>query len=81
MTPTETARHTLESIVANRLLDGYAHRAPSRLAQAVDSGVCAGATCEACDWTGLAYAPFTHPTTGSYRAFMLCPRCGQVEEF
>ncbi len=81
MTIEVTELRTLASIATDGTLTGYERRAPTRLAQAVDSALCASATCAVCGWTGLAYAPYTHPTTGSYRIVAACPRCGQADEF
>jgi hypothetical protein len=56
------------------------HRAPGLLAAAdVDAEVAAAQKCGNCGHQGLDYRPFTKP--GSYRAFAVCPRCDEAEEF
>ena len=60
-------------------LSGYQPKAPSYQAAAIDSQVCAESQCDECGHKGLDYRPFTKP--GSYRAFAVCPECGEAVEF
>lgn len=66
-------------------VEGYqaGHGPRSRLAlidgEAVDQEACRQATCPCCGQQGLEYHPFHKP--GSYRAFAVCPKCGDTQEF
>jgi hypothetical protein len=46
-----------------------------------DAQACADAKCPKCNHQGLNLVVFTHEGVGSYRAFALCPECGNAEEF
>ena len=58
---------------------GWRPKAPSRLAEEIDSAVCAESVCANCGHRGLRYQPFTRG--GSYRAFAVCPKCKEEVEF
>jgi hypothetical protein len=48
----------------------------------IDRQVCAGGSCERCGHAGLLYRPFHKPEgRGQYRAFAVCPGCGDWSEF
>jgi len=59
--------------------EGYTWGAPSYDAQEIDKQVANNAKCEKCGYNGLCYRPFHKPD--SYRAFILCPDCGHIDEF
>ena len=58
---------------------GYSYGAPSYEAEKFDERVANEAKCDKCGYNGLRYHPFSKP--GSYRAFTLCPECGNIDEF
>ncbi len=60
-------------IFANLIADGYEQIAPDPETYAIDRGICAESVCMQCEKEGLLYQPYYHPTTGSYRAFCVCP--------
>lgn len=45
----------------------------------IDIEVCAESSCTNCGHEGLKYAGFEKD--GSYRAFSVCPKCDEAEEF
>lgn len=47
----------------------------------IDIQVCAESTCDNCGHKGLQCKPFIKPEIKSYRAFAVCPECGEAEEF
>ena len=47
----------------------------------IDAEVCADSTCENCRHKGMEYHPFVKDEPRSYRAFAVCPECGEVFEF
>jgi len=47
----------------------------------IDAQCCAEATCEACGHQGMEYHPFVRDEPRSYRAFAVCPECGESFEF
>lgn len=47
----------------------------------IDVQVCAESTCEHCGHKGLECKPFINIEHKSYRAFAVCPECGEAEEF
>ena len=67
---------------AELLREGYLPVAPSsgdpELDQ-IDPDVSRQARCPGCGGYGLEYRPFSKH--GSYRAFAVCPACGEAQEF
>jgi len=47
----------------------------------IDIDVCRKSTCEHCGHKGLECHPFINRERKSYRAFAVCPECGEAEEF
>lgn len=47
----------------------------------IDIQVCAESTCEHCGHKGLQVRPFINRERKSYRAFAVCPECGEADEF
>ena len=47
----------------------------------IDIGVCEESTCTQCGHKGLECVPFINREHKSYRAFAICPICGNAEEF
>jgi len=47
----------------------------------IDAQVCAESTCGKCGHKGLKVEPFINLEHKSYRAFSVCPECGEAEEF
>ena len=45
----------------------------------IDAGVLSVSHCSNCEHKGLDYHPMRKPE--SYRAFAVCPKCGNVQEF
>jgi hypothetical protein len=64
---------------------GYTPGAPPWLtvgAARIDAGVCAGSTCDRCGRRGLEFYPAHRPAGRmSYRAYTVCPACGDWAEF
>lgn len=58
---------------------GWRPKAPSRLAEEIDSAVCAEAECDQCGHVGMTYHPMTRGR--GYRAFARCPKCKCEVEF
>lgn len=48
---------------------------------AIDARVCAESKCENCGHQGMEYHPFVRDDPHSYRAFAVCPECGEAFEF
>ena len=72
----------LTDLLASGELDGYQPKPPPPgpfAGPEIDREICAEAHCAACGRQGLEYRPFTRP--GSYRAFAVCPVCGDTQEF
>jgi hypothetical protein len=67
----------------NLLQEGYENKRPAYTglfdAAQIDADVCADSSCSECGHRGLEYHPRVKP--GSYRAFAVCPKCGNEEEF
>lgn len=47
----------------------------------IDVEVCAESNCTHCGHHGLECVPFIKEAHHSYRAFAVCPECGEAEEF
>ena len=47
----------------------------------IDADVCNKAKCESCGHQGMEYHPFIKDEPRSYRAFAICPKCGEAFEF
>lgn len=47
----------------------------------IDAEACAESKCDNCGHQGMEYHPFVRDEPRSYRAFMVCPECGEVFEF
>lgn len=60
-------------------LEGYTEREPGRDTADIDAGVAAECSCSACGRNGLEYRPYMQGS--SYRAFAVCPTCGNASEF
>lgn len=58
---------------------GYQWGAPSAEARTIDKKVCAESKCGECGHGRLNYEGIHKG--GSYKAFSLCPECGDVQEF
>jgi hypothetical protein len=74
---------TLDDLLESGQLEGYIPEAPPGGlidAAEVDGDVAAQATCIRCKHRGMDYRPFRIPAV-SYRAFAVCPRCGEAHEF
>jgi len=72
----------LSEIIESGELEGYepGHKPPGLLGgAAIDAGIALEATCGGCGHKGLDYRPFT--SKSSYRAFAVCPKCDEAEEF
>ena len=84
------SRH-LTDVLASGELDDYHPRPPGPspigLGWDVDAEICRESHCAACGRQGLEYRPFTRPGSpslglrASYRAFAVCPVCGDTQEF
>ena len=48
---------------------------------AIDAEICENTRCENCGHQGLRFHPFVKDETKSYRAFAVCPACGEGFEF
>ncbi len=47
----------------------------------IDLEVCAESECKKCEHKGMDYKPFVRDNPRSYRAFAVCPKCGDRQEF
>lgn len=47
----------------------------------IDAEVCATSKCDNCGHYGMEYKGFVKDETKSYRAFAICPECGNSYEF
>ena len=47
----------------------------------IDAQICLESKCEECGHQGLEYHPFVRDEPRLYRAFAVCPACGEVFEF
>lgn len=47
----------------------------------IDIEVCSKSTCDKCKHQGLICNPFINRDHKSYRAFAVCPECGEAKEF
>lgn len=47
----------------------------------IDAQVCVESKCESCEHQGMEYHPFIRDEPYSYRAFAVCPECGEAFEF
>lgn len=64
----------------NELMEeGYKNQAPSNEVADMDTEVCKESECSSCEHIGLKYKAFTKGE--KYRAFSVCPNCGESEEF
>lgn len=52
-----------------------------RIAGGIDNEVCSESKCSFCGHCGVECVPFVNEHTHSYRAFAVCPACGEAEEF
>jgi hypothetical protein len=78
----DKAMETLTELIENGELDGYQPGRPTPGiidGASIDAEVCDKATCSNCGHRGMEYYPYVQP--GSYRAFAVCPNCGEAEEF
>ncbi len=57
---------------------GYKEQGPGGKREDIDADICHRAKCK-CGHTGLEYRPFWMPGE-SYRAFAVCPKCGEARE-
>jgi len=65
-------------------LSGYRQGAPSGGlvdSRSIDWEVCSESKCENCGHQGMEYHPFVRDEPPSYRAFAVCPKCGEAYEF
>lgn len=72
-----------EDFIANELSD-YERGYPTwglRIAGDIDNEVCAESKCTFCGHLGVECHPFINERIHSYRAFAVCPACGEAEEF
>lgn len=60
-------------------LTGYSIGAPSADVAALDRPICTESECSDCGHVGMDYRPIHKGD--SYRAFAVCPECGNTEEF
>lgn len=47
----------------------------------IDARVCSESKCDNCGHKGMEYHPFVRDEPRSYRAFAVCPECGEAFEF
>ena len=74
---------TLTELLDSGELEGYLAEAPTGgliSGAEIDRQVAASAVCSKCKHQGLEYHPFRVPGI-SYRAFAVCPLCGEAHEF
>ena len=63
--------------------EGYVPGIPGSMEtydHAIEAEFCATGICENCGHRGLEYMPFVDHTSQDFRAFGLCPECGNAEE-
>lgn len=70
---------TIGEIYQSGELSGYQPGQPEGPMSDVDQEICQDATCENCGHQGCEFYPYSKP--GSYRAFAVCPDCGEAMEF
>lgn len=69
---------TLQQLFDGGELMGYEMGYPGEAAE-IDGPICNEAACDSCGHVGLVYHPYKTKT--SYRAFAVCPECGEAMEF
>jgi len=47
----------------------------------IDANICYESSCDNCGHKGMEYHPFVREEPRSYRAFAVCPKCGEAFEF
>ena len=47
----------------------------------IDAQICSEVKCDRCGHQGMEYHPFVRDEPRSYRAFAVCPECGETFEF
>lgn len=72
---------TFTDMILDLLNDGYKMGAPGIIGATIDSQVCLESKCSKCGHSGMEYHPYSKPEVYSYRAFAVCPDCGDWEEF
>ncbi len=72
-------RRLLSTILASGDLEGYYASPPTPAIATEDADICRQARCHHCGRQGLDYRPFSRPS--NYRAFGVCPTCGDSQEF
>lgn len=58
---------------------GYKQQGPGGEREDIDAGICQKAKCQKCGHKGLDYRPLWKAGE-SYRAFAVCPKCGEARE-
>ncbi|GAJ15936.1 unnamed protein product [marine sediment metagenome] len=70
--------------IGNLYAEGYRQGAPPPGfidAAAIDGSICSESKCDNCGHQGMDYKPFLRDNPHSYRAFAVCPECGEGFEF
>lgn len=64
------------------IAEGYEPKAPDRETANINaSALRESGNCQECDKSPMAFHPFTHPETRSFRALAICPNCNYSFEF